>query len=141
MAASPSLKRTFLLGRSSECDVVLQHPEVSGRHALLIVHPDGSIEVQDVGSKNGTFVNGERVMTKKIQHGDVLALGSYQLNWEEILLNPPAPVGGTDSPTRMTRVPTSGRGIARTLLLVLIAVVVVALLLYFFVRPWVFQSQ
>jgi pSer/pThr/pTyr-binding forkhead associated (FHA) protein len=140
MTVSPPPKRTFLLGRSTECDVVLGHPEVSGRHALLAVHPDGTVEIQDMGSKNGTFINGERVVTGSLKPGDTLTFGSYTVDWEEILRNPPPATGGSDSPTRMTRVPLGRQGVGRTVILVLLAVAIVGAVLYFFVRPWVFQG-
>ncbi|GIV23323.1 MAG: FHA domain-containing protein [Bacteroidia bacterium] len=141
MAHSPSLKRTFLLGRSSECDIVLSHPEVSGRHALLTIHPDGRVEIQDVGSKNGVYVNGEKVLTKFLQPGDTLFFGSYRVDWEEILRKPPPPGGGSESPTRMTRVPIQGKNVWMTLGWVVVAIVVAGAILYFFVRPWVFQDK
>lgn len=140
MAASPFLKRSLLLGRSAECDVVLNHPEVSGRHALLTIHADGSVEIQDMGSKNGVLVNGERVLTRKLKPGDVVTLGSYQVDWEAILRNPPPPAGGSDSPTRATRVPVSGRDLTLTAIIVIAVIGVVGAILYFVVRPWVFQK-
>lgn len=140
MAASPSLKRSLLLGRSAECDVVLTHPEISGRHAILTIHADGSVEIQDVGSKNGVLVNGQRVLTSKLKPGDVVMLGSYSLDWEEILRNPPPPAGGSDSPTRATRVPTSGRNVGLTAAMVIVVIAIIGAILYFVVRPWVFQK-
>lgn len=140
MAASPSLKRSLLLGRSAECDVVLEHPEISGRHAILAIHDDGSVEIQDVGSKNGVHVNGARVLKSKLKPGDVVKLGSYSLDWEAILRNPPPPAGGSDSPTRATRVPLNGKNMGLTVILVLVVVVVIGAILYFVVRPWVFQK-
>lgn len=49
------------VGRAPENDLVLTHPTVSQRHARLARRPDGSIHVVDLGSTNGTFVDGERV--------------------------------------------------------------------------------
>ncbi len=140
MTASPSLKRSLLLGRSAECDVVLNHPEISGRHAILALHADGSVEVQDMGSKNGVLVNGERILSRKLKPGDVVMLGSYQLDWEAILRNPPPPAGGSDSPTRATRVPTNKRSVGLTAILVIAVIAVIGAVLYFVVRPWVFQK-
>ncbi|RMF49714.1 MAG: FHA domain-containing protein [Bacteroidetes bacterium] len=140
MAASTPPKRTFLLGRSSECDIVLSHPEVSGRHALLTIHASGVVEIQDMGSKNGTFINGQPIVQGRLQPGDKLSFGSYEVPWEEILRNPPPPSGGSDSPTRLTQVPFSPRNFLRTFLVLAIAVAVVTAILYFFVRPWVFKG-
>lgn len=140
MATSSAPKRTLLLGRSSECDIVLNHPEVSGRHALLTIHASGVIEIQDMGSKNGTFINGQPIVQGQLQPGDKLSFGSYEVRWEEILRNPPPSVGGSDSPTRLTQVPLSPRNVLRTILAIVIAVAVVGAILYFFVRPWVFKA-
>lgn len=140
MATSSAPKRTLLLGRSSECDIVLNYPEVSGRHALLTIHASGVIEIQDMGSKNGTFINGQPIVQGQLQPGDKLSFGSYEVRWEEILRNPPPSVGGSDSPTRLTQVPLSPRNVLRTILAIVIAVAVVGAILYFFVRPWVFKA-
>ncbi len=50
----------FLIGRAPTCDLVLDQPYVSPEHCLVLWHNDRPY-VRDVGSKNGTFVNGERV--------------------------------------------------------------------------------
>ncbi len=55
-----SLGGESLLGRSTRCALVLAHPSVSRRHALLSVVGDG-LRVTDLTSKNGTFVNAVRV--------------------------------------------------------------------------------
>ena len=49
-----------LIGRSSDCDIQIEDPGVSRRHARLIVKP-GEVVVEDVGSKNFTFVNEARL--------------------------------------------------------------------------------
>jgi ABC-type multidrug transport system ATPase subunit len=49
------------IGRAPENDLVLPHPTVSTRHARLTRLPDGSVRVEDLGSTNGTYVDGERV--------------------------------------------------------------------------------
>ncbi len=134
--SSPIPKRSLLIGRSSACDVVIDHPEVSGRHAILSITPDGVYEIQDIGSKNGIYVNGDRVIKKALQEGDKVLLGSYELDWLTILKNPPASAGGSDSPTRVTRVPFQGKSALRTVLFVIAAVVAVFLLLWFVVRPF-----
>ncbi|MCX8112279.1 MAG: FHA domain-containing protein [Bacteroidia bacterium] len=141
MAVPHPPKRTILIGRSSECDVVINHPEVSGRHALISLLPDGTVEIKDVGSKNGTFVNGMKVLTAILKTGDKLSLGSHSVDWEEILRNPPPPTGGSGSPTRVTRTPFNTKRSANTLLWVAVAVLVVGAILWFFVRPWVFQAK
>lgn len=48
---------SFLIGRGDDCEVLINHDDVSRRHALLSVSPDG-VFVEDLGSSNGTFVDG-----------------------------------------------------------------------------------
>jgi pSer/pThr/pTyr-binding forkhead associated (FHA) protein len=130
-------KRSLLIGRSSACDIVIDHPEVSGRHAILSITQEGLYEIQDIGSKNGVYVNGERVIKKVLHEGDKVALGSYELDWLSILKNPPTPMGGSDSPTRLTRASFQGKGVLRTIGWVILAVIVVFLILWFGVRPFI----
>lgn len=69
----------LIAGRSRNCDVSVKDPSVSRRHAHLTPR-GGKILVQDLGSSNGTFVNGERVEgTAELAGGDVLALGDAEL--------------------------------------------------------------
>lgn len=141
MAKPSPYKRMMILGRSSECDVVLSHPEVSSRHAVLMLHADGVVEIRDVGSKNGIYVNGQKVLQAYLNKGDKLQLGSYEVDWEEILRNPPAPLGGSDAPTQLTRL---GRGRRQNILVIIgiiIAVAVSAAILWWFVSPLVFQVK
>ena len=62
------------IGRASDADLVLDDPQVSRRHAMLVVR-DGALIVRDAGSSNGTFVNGERVTESELTLGDTLAIG------------------------------------------------------------------
>jgi len=74
---------TTLLGRDPSCDLVLDLPMISARHARLR-HRDGKVTIEDLGSTNGTFVNGERVSGKRrVSVGDVIGLGSYTLLLKE----------------------------------------------------------
>src|SRR5438445_11717277 len=63
-----------VVGRSSECDYQICHPLISRRHCVFDVQ-DGEILVQDLGSLNGTYLNGERVKgPRPIHDGDRLDL-------------------------------------------------------------------
>lgn len=63
------------LGRAEDNDVVVDDDRISKRHAELVTNADGSIQVFDSNSTAGTFVNGERVRSHTIRHGDRLAFG------------------------------------------------------------------
>jgi predicted component of type VI protein secretion system len=70
----------FVLGRSAECQLSLDDPLVSRKHALLVVADDW-IEVQDLGSRNGVLVNGDRVEgTRRLDDGDRITIGSQDLS-------------------------------------------------------------
>jgi len=69
------------IGRLAECDVVLADDSVSRRHAE--VRRQGSeILVTDLGSTNGTKVNGERVAERILDDGDVVTIGNVTLRFE-----------------------------------------------------------
>jgi hypothetical protein len=63
-----------LLGRDETSDLLLPLPWVSRRHARLRVHPWG-VHIEDLGSLNGIYVNGQRMREATLTTGDRLALG------------------------------------------------------------------
>lgn len=65
----------LILGRDKTCTVTLEDPLVSRRHCAVRVR-DGAPHVEDLGSSNSTFVNGESVRFKVLNPGDELALGN-----------------------------------------------------------------
>jgi hypothetical protein len=67
-----------VLGRDPGCDIVLNDPKCSRRHAVVEEGPEG-ILVRDSGSANGISVNGRRVEKVRLQPGDVLRLGDAQV--------------------------------------------------------------
>ncbi len=84
------IRRTYLLqpginriGRGVGGEVVLTFEGISRRHALLSVEPHRLV-LEDLGSKNGTFANGERVESQRIEVGDRLRFGPVALRLEEL---------------------------------------------------------
>lgn len=65
----------IVIGRSSELDMVLVEDMVSRRHAKITV-TGGQIFLQDLGSTNGSFVNGERIKRAKLNEGDRVLVGT-----------------------------------------------------------------
>lgn len=69
----------YAVGRSAQCQVSLDDPLVSRRHALFEVGPGGAT-VQDLGSRNGVIVNGQRIDGKvQLSVGDRILIGSQEL--------------------------------------------------------------
>jgi len=81
-APLPGERQGWVVGRDSDCDLVVEESTVSGRHCRLTEHPDG-IWLEDLGSANGTFVNGQRLaFPVRITPGDRVTLGqSVPLPW------------------------------------------------------------
>ena len=69
---------TATLGRSRECDCVLNDPNVSRRHAELRRGPTGDWEIADLGSTNGVKVNGRRLDASRLRPGDEVVLGTVR---------------------------------------------------------------
>jgi hypothetical protein len=73
-------KRRILLGRSRECDIQVEDPNVSRRHAE--VRQEGaSYWIVDLESTNGIEVNGRRVKREKLDSGDTFTVGSTELTF------------------------------------------------------------
>ena len=67
--------RTYAIGRSSTCDIVVAASAISRKHAELAVQPDGTVVLTDLGSSHGTYVNGERIgQPRRIAVGDDIRL-------------------------------------------------------------------
>ena len=64
-----------LVGRAKSCDVVLDYPTISRRHAVLTRYDDGSWSVSDIGSKGGIRVNGADTAMCAVGFGAVISLG------------------------------------------------------------------
>ena len=68
-----------LVGRAPECDVVVAHPAVSRQHARFQVR-EGRCFLRDLGSRLGTYRNGELVTKAELSQGDVVVLGQLRLD-------------------------------------------------------------
>ncbi len=67
--------REIVVGRSSELDMVLVEDMVSRKHAKISATAD-NILIQDLGSTNGTFVNGEKIKKVRLKEGDRILIGT-----------------------------------------------------------------
>lgn len=73
----PLQKKELVMGRAESCDVVLRFPNVSSRHCLLALK-NGYWVVTDLDSRNGTKVNNAKVIRKRIDPGDLLAVAKHE---------------------------------------------------------------
>lgn len=74
--------RTWIIGSGTDCDVVVAQPRVSRRHCRFTELADG-FRIEDLGSSNGTYVNGERIAAATpVSAGDTITLGALEpLPW------------------------------------------------------------
>ena len=68
--------KPIVVGRSSDLDMVLVEDMVSRRHAKIAIGGDSAITIEDLGSTNGTFVNGEKVKKARLKEGDRVLIGT-----------------------------------------------------------------
>jgi FHA domain-containing protein/uncharacterized protein DUF1707 len=78
VAPPPDGPGPWTIGRADACRLVIASPSVSRRHAVLKRTDDG-FEVRDLGSTNGTWVNGWRVERATVRDGDVLQIGEVRV--------------------------------------------------------------
>jgi S1-C subfamily serine protease len=72
----------FLVGRGSDCELTLADGEASRSHALLRPQADGTVVLEDLGSTNGTFVNGRRIAGPvTLRGGERVRIGDTELNF------------------------------------------------------------
>jgi pSer/pThr/pTyr-binding forkhead associated (FHA) protein len=67
------------VGRDEACELVLDDPEVSRKHACLEPLPDGRVTIRDLGSRNGTYVNGRQVQAGLLKGGEEVRIGQTVL--------------------------------------------------------------
>jgi hypothetical protein len=72
-----------IVGRDQDSGIALDGDEfASGRHARIEARSDG-VWVEDLGSTNGTYVNGERITAERLNPGDVVRFGQTELRLEQ----------------------------------------------------------
>ena len=74
----PWNKNSLQIGRAPECEIVLDQPQVSRKHAVL-ERKENAFHIQDLDSGNGTLVNGERIRKKTLNHDDVISIADYKI--------------------------------------------------------------
>ncbi len=74
-------KSVLIIGRSSACDVVLSHQAISKRHASIEKKSNGQFYLKDLGSLNGTFLNGKHITSEvQVTDKDSILIGRFQVS-------------------------------------------------------------
>ncbi|MBN1237236.1 MAG: FHA domain-containing protein [Gammaproteobacteria bacterium] len=76
----PLRRASVTIGRGAGCDIQIATHFVSREHARLTVH-GGQVRIEDLGSKNGVFVNAVRVERETLRHGDLITVGESQFRF------------------------------------------------------------
>ncbi|MEQ8845301.1 MAG: FHA domain-containing protein [Phycisphaerales bacterium] len=72
---SYAISRARVIGREEDCDMRIPVAEVSREHCRVEPSPTGGLLIEDLGSSNGTFVNGLQIEEAEMTAGDVLKIG------------------------------------------------------------------
>ncbi len=75
------INETTTIGRKPNNDIHISDLSVSGKHAQIVTILEDSF-LEDLGSTNGTYVNGKLVKKQALDHGDNITLGKYQLTYQ-----------------------------------------------------------
>jgi len=79
-----NIPRILTIGRSPKSDIVIDNKNVSSNHAHFKISND-EILLEDVGSTNGTYVNGEKITSQKVTANDGITFGkNYTFNWKQL---------------------------------------------------------
>lgn len=112
---SIAIKRNqLLIGRAEQCDVRPLSEEVSRRHCAVTVGP-ADVWIEDLGSRNGTYVNGARITERtKLADGDLIRVGSLELKVSCTTAAAPAAGGSHDDVSRWLMADDSPAGMSDT---------------------------
>ena len=83
----PIEKQSMMLGRNADNDIQLDDAAISGQHARIIVEPNQYLDghddvfIEDLGSTNGTQVNGLTIQRYLLKNGDQLQVGKHKLSY------------------------------------------------------------
>jgi chromosome segregation ATPase len=72
------------LGRNASNDIVIDNSWISSFHAEFLMAPDGTAEVRDLDSSNGTTVNGERIQKASLKPGDTVGFGQLEATFDPL---------------------------------------------------------
>lgn len=84
--------KKITIGRNPANDIIINNPNVSSNHAVIVVEDRGDIILRDLNSTNGTFVNGKRISEAKIKSTDKVQVCDTEINWNDYFTKQGSPV-------------------------------------------------
>jgi pSer/pThr/pTyr-binding forkhead associated (FHA) protein len=75
----PLAETSTTIGRDASCGITLESDKLVSRSHAEIAPSEGQWTLSDLGSRNGTFVNGRRIRFHPLRDGDVIAIGTHEL--------------------------------------------------------------
>ncbi len=113
-------KERTTLGRRPYNDIVIDNLAISGEHA--VIHMSGSeVEIEDLGSTNGTYVNAKSVKRQELRNGDIVEVGKYKIrflhdaegeNFEKTMVFKPGMVPPLVAPRTPAAVPAAAASLS-----------------------------
>jgi hypothetical protein len=100
-------KERTTLGRRPYNDIVIDNLAVSGEHAVFVLR-NGSVEVEDMASTNGTYVNGKAIHTATVGTGDLIEIARYKIRLQASASEPAPPVAQV-APSTESKPPLTAR--------------------------------
>lgn len=97
-------KECITIGRRPDNDIVIDNLAISGRHAAITTLLDDSF-LEDRGSTNGTLVNGQPVNKHFLQHGDVIELATYRIQYQAARRSESGVADALNTPMQNTQPP------------------------------------
>ena len=76
------------LGRAPDNDIVLDNMVVSGHHCVFELKGLADVFIEDLRSTNGTYIDGKMVKRQQLRDGDVIAIGSFRVQYKEATEHP-----------------------------------------------------
>ncbi len=103
-----------IIGRNDQCDLVLASRRTSKKHCRLYFQ-DEHWYIEDLGSQNGTVVNGVKVTNEKLKDGDVLQIGDYRIEveWKPVSAEQPVAIEDDDRTVVITDTDDDDRTVVR----------------------------
>ena len=126
-----ALTGRITIGRDPDCDLVLDEPEISRKHAVIESTPAG-LMMRDLGSVNGTFVNGSWVREAKLKVGDQIGFDRDRF-LIETLTPPSTPNPGNRVPETPAPEP-EGSNAAPWIIAIIVIAVVGGIAAWYFMR-------